>query len=97
MLQLRDEIKTFILAGHETSASMMAWLTYELIRNPDKQQQFLANARDVLGSGRGKGSSAVEQFRNATLPDRKELNRLTYVLNSLKVGAGPSCCVIVRV
>jgi cytochrome P450 len=25
VLQLRDEFKSFILAGHETSASMMTW------------------------------------------------------------------------
>lgn len=29
VLQLRDEIKTFILAGHETSAAMMTWVIYE--------------------------------------------------------------------
>ncbi len=28
--QIRDEVKTFILAGHETSASMLAWSLYEL-------------------------------------------------------------------
>jgi cytochrome P450 len=28
--QIRDEVKTFILAGHETSASMLAWALYEL-------------------------------------------------------------------
>lgn len=29
--QVRDEIKTFILAGHETSASMLSWSLYELV------------------------------------------------------------------
>ena len=28
--QVRDEVKTFILAGHETSASMLTWALYEL-------------------------------------------------------------------
>ncbi len=33
--QLRDEFKTFMLAGHETSAAMMAWAFYELMNNND--------------------------------------------------------------
>ena len=28
--QIRDEVKTFILAGHETSASMLTWSLYEI-------------------------------------------------------------------
>merc|ERR1712216_672556 len=33
--QLCFEIKTFMLAGHETSAAMLSWALYELTRNPD--------------------------------------------------------------
>lgn len=33
--QLRDEMKTFMLAGHETSAAMMTWAIYELIKNDE--------------------------------------------------------------
>lgn len=40
VLQLRDEIKTFILAGHETSAAMMTWAVYEF----SKDEQCLAQA-----------------------------------------------------
>jgi cytochrome P450 len=29
--QVRDEMKTFMLAGHETSAAMMTWTLYELV------------------------------------------------------------------
>ena len=31
--QLRDEFKTFMLAGHETSAAMMTWAFYELMND----------------------------------------------------------------
>ena len=30
VLELRDQIKSFILAGHETSASMLTWTVYQL-------------------------------------------------------------------
>ena len=33
--QLCFEVKTFLLAGHETSAAMLTWTLYELICRPD--------------------------------------------------------------
>jgi cytochrome P450 len=37
--QLRDEFKTFMLAGHETSAAMMTWAFFELMKNGDLRDQ----------------------------------------------------------
>lgn len=37
--QLRDEIKTFMLAGHETSAAMMTWCLYELMIEQEQHKQ----------------------------------------------------------
>ena len=48
--QLRDEIKTFLLAGHETSASMLTWSLYELTQNPECMERAVAEGRCVLGS-----------------------------------------------
>lgn len=45
MRQLRDEIKTFMLAGHETSAAMMTWATFELSRRPDIMAKAQAEGR----------------------------------------------------
>ena len=37
--QLCFEIKTILLAGHETSAAMLTWTLLELTRNPDCLQK----------------------------------------------------------
>eukprot|EP00878_Enallax_costatus_P010688 GHUV01011164.1.p1 GENE.GHUV01011164.1~~GHUV01011164.1.p1 ORF type:complete len:444 (+),score=85.72 GHUV01011164.1:334-1665(+) len=37
--QLCYEIKTFLLAGHETSAAMLMWSVYELTRHPQQREQ----------------------------------------------------------
>lgn len=46
--QLRDEFKTFMLAGHETSAAMMTWTFYELMQNTDLTEQVSCCSRSKL-------------------------------------------------
>lgn len=46
--QLRDEVLTLILAGHETTANTLAWTFYLLAQNPDVRQKLEAEVRDVL-------------------------------------------------
>ncbi len=43
--ELRDQLVTLLLAGHETTAAALAWTLYELARHPDVQQQAFAAAR----------------------------------------------------
>lgn len=47
--QLRDEVKTFLLAGHETSSMMLTWSLYQLTRNPRCMERVRAEARAVFG------------------------------------------------
>ena len=46
--ELRDQLVTLLLAGHETTATALAWAFDALFRNPD----VLATARGVAGRGR---------------------------------------------
>ena len=52
--QLRDEVMTLFLAGHETTAVTLAWAWYLLAQHPDAEARLVAELRDVLG-GRAPG------------------------------------------
>src|SRR5689334_9540207 len=49
--ELRDQLVTLLLAGHETTATALAWALYELGRNPElmRRTQAAADAGDVDG------------------------------------------------
>ncbi|WIA20786.1 hypothetical protein OEZ85_005147 [Tetradesmus obliquus] len=47
--QLCYEMKTFLLAGHETSAAMLMWSVYELSRHPQQRDKVLVEAVRVFG------------------------------------------------
>lgn len=42
--ELRDQLVTLLLAGHETTASALSWTLYELGANPDVQEEALRAA-----------------------------------------------------
>lgn len=46
--QLRDETMTLFLAGHETTAQMLAWSWYLLAENPQAEARLHQELRDVL-------------------------------------------------
>lgn len=46
--QLRDEIMTMFLAGHETTANGLSWALYCLARDPDVRARLAAEVREVL-------------------------------------------------
>lgn len=67
--QLCFEIKTFLLAGHETSAAMLTWTVYELARGDSKAlERVRQEAKNNLG---------------ATLR-REEVEKMEWTLSCLK-------------
>ncbi len=67
--QVRDEVMTLFLAGHETTANALAWAFYLLARHPDAYARVRDEARNALGG------------RTPTVED---LPRLPYSLAVLK-------------
>lgn len=49
--QLRDEVMTLFLAGHETTALTLSWAWYLLAQNPESEAKFHAELAEVLGTG----------------------------------------------
>jgi cytochrome P450 len=47
--QVRDEVMTLLLAGHETTANALTWTWYELGRNPGALTRLEDELRTVLG------------------------------------------------
>jgi cytochrome P450 len=47
--QVKDELVTFMLAGHETTANGLAWMWYLLCQNPEARDRLLAEVDSVLG------------------------------------------------
>jgi cytochrome P450 len=47
--ELRDEIITMILAGHETTANLLSWTFYLLSKHPEVERRVREEAQRVLG------------------------------------------------
>lgn len=43
---IRDQVVTFLIAGHDTTANTLAWTLYELSRNPDVKTKVLQEIAD---------------------------------------------------
>ena len=61
--QIRDEMLTLFIAGHETTANALAWTWKLLAQNPEAERQFHHELAQVL---------------NGRLPDYDDLERLPY-------------------
>src|SRR5918996_6552631 len=55
--QLRDEVMTIFLAGHETTANALTWTLYLLSRHPDVRRRLEREVAEALG---GRAPTAVD-------------------------------------
>jgi len=59
--QLRDEVMTMLLAGHETTSLALSWTYYLLSQHPEVEQGIADEVDRVIGGGRP-GFAHVEQL-----------------------------------
>src|SRR5262245_50496967 len=52
--QIHDECVTFLLAGHETSATCLAWAFYLLSTHPNIQEKACKEVDEIFGDRDGK-------------------------------------------
>ena len=72
---LVDQIKTFILAGHDTASSTLAWTYYHLSQQPDVLAKLRKEHDTIFG-----GSETVGKEGDIINKDPTILNGLNYTL-----------------
>ena len=78
--QIRDEFKTFMLAGHETSASMMTWALYEMMANQPLMKEVATESEAIFGKNKDWSANG-----SLDLPPREEYAGLICAEACLKV------------
>jgi cytochrome P450 len=80
--QLRDELLTIYVAGHETSAYALSWTFYELMKHPEALQKVKEEALSLLQEGR-LGSEGLKKlhFTKAAINEGMRLHPPAYLIS----------------
>jgi cytochrome P450 len=62
--ELRDELLTLVLAGHETTANSLSWAWERLVRSPDAHEALLDAVRSGTGAEEQVEATIVEAMRS---------------------------------
>merc|ERR1712157_95142 len=60
-MQLRDDLLSMLVAGHETTASVLTWTIYLLLQNPECMKKAVEEVDTVLG---GKSTPSFSDLKN---------------------------------
>ena len=76
--EVRDELFTLLAAGHETTATSLAWAIHRLLKHPDVQETARAEVASAIGDGPCPPPPTAEQIARLAYLDAviKETARL---------------------
>ncbi len=73
--ELRDEMITMLLAGHETTATSLSWVVHRLLQNPTVLEKVRAELQRVIGDGPIQAEHVSElEYLDATIKETARLN-----------------------
>ena len=70
--ELRDEIRTFFLAGHETTATSLTWANYLLAKNTSVRDKMIKEIHTIVG-----------KERDPTYEDLQKMDYMDQVVNEV--------------
>lgn len=84
--QLRDELVTIYVAGHETSAYALSWTFYELMQNPEVVIKIKEEVASVIQDGRigGEGLKKLT-YTSAVVQESMRLHPPAYFVSRVSV------------
>lgn len=64
--EIRDEVDTFMFAGHDTTATVIGWSMYALGKNPEQQAKVYDEVKEVLGQRQSVGWEDLSKLKYLT-------------------------------
>ncbi len=79
--QLRDEVRTMLFAGHETTATALSWTWALLAQHPEAERELHAELDRVLLGSRPRAADFMElRFTKAVIEESMRLHPPAYLL-----------------
>ncbi len=79
--ELRDEMVTMLLAGHETTATSLSWVVHCLLQNPDVLEKVRTECQRVVGPGPVRADHiAALEYLDATIKETARLHPIVPVV-----------------
>ncbi|EPY25061.1 cytochrome p450-like protein [Strigomonas culicis] len=75
--ELRDDVKTMLLAGHETSAALLTWASYELVRRPEARAKVVEEAKRLFDPKNCK-ETIETRYGKRGVPTADQVRQLVY-------------------